>query len=118
MCDRCEELEEEVARLKRAMGGLEEDETIGKLRSAYKLDPSQGRLLLLLHRRAGFVHVERIREVLYGDRMDGGPSDNIVKVYLARMRNKLGKDAFETLWCGGYRLSDAGRVKVDRALAA
>lgn len=43
----------------------------------------------LFNARGGFVTRERLMEVAYGNRKDGGPNDNIITVTLTRVRAKL-----------------------------
>ncbi|MGH3655800.1 MAG: response regulator transcription factor [Micromonosporaceae bacterium] len=64
-------------------------------------------LLELLLRRAGDVVAKReIMDHVWDFHFDGDP--NIVEVYVARLRNKVGRHAIETLRGAGYRLGVNG----------
>ena len=52
------------------------------------------------------VTIENMFDFMYGSRPDGGPSINVLKVFIWKLRQKLRMFdvAVETIWGGGYRL--------------
>lgn len=114
-CERCADLEEQIAWLKSELGLTQDTSAVHALRGRFKIDPQQARLLLTLYEAHGrtlttvFLH-EAIssREHTYGSKL--------VHVRVMRLRKVLGKEAIETLYGLGYRLSAEGRDRVSLAL--
>lgn len=112
-----EELEEEVAYLRREMGVAEHADLIWRLRSRFRISPGAIEMLLALYRAGGktlnksqlefAVDAEGARDRDYG---------NIVNVYVCRIRKALGDDAIGTHWGRGFRLTPEGIALVDAAL--
>lgn len=126
MCQRCEELEEEVAYLRSELGISINSGEVGVLRAAIRtLSPGN---------RAGSVGVSRFVLALYHVHgrtlskyqimealppLNGGDDQRdpkIVDVWACAARKALGRDALENVWGRGVRLTDIGADLVGRIL--
>lgn len=120
MCERCEELEEEVAYLKSELGIREAGERIHLLRAALGVRPAVASFLLRLYDARGkLVTHQQLVDALpavWCDREDR--HEPITRVYCAYARKALGRDGIETVWREGYRLSATARDRIEVILAA
>lgn len=118
MCDRCEELEEDIAYLKSELGlraGLDEIEA---LRKAFGLTPSCAKLVLALYRAKGrtvtqlqMLEIMPPRYTIEDDR-----TSQIVNVQCSKTRKALGPGLLQNVWGQGFKLSPAGLDIVGLAL--
>lgn len=63
-------------------------------------------VLLLLARAPAVLTFKWLHAALYSDRLDGGPHESVLKVFLCRARHKLTPHAIiiETHWGVGYSM--------------
>lgn len=118
MCDRCEELEAEIADLRKLNGFVLEDERHQRLRKAFGLTPIENWLLNLLYERGdrGITKEHAITHMpSRGDPLDRDLTQ--VAVQVSKIRRKLGFNAIESIWSVGYRITPEGRRVVAEALA-
>lgn len=111
--ERIAELEEEVAYLRRELNLQDDADRMDRLRRAFRLTPYEAKAL------------ERLRSThprpLAAWRLTDTPTENetaMGRVYVCRLRHKLGKQAIRVDWGIGYTLSPEGVEMVDRALSA
>jgi DNA-binding response OmpR family regulator len=120
MCARCEALEEEVAFLKSELGHRNVAERFDALRRACGMRKGVAALVLRLLDASGrLVTYEQLAGAI--PNVSTNPEDRcveITKVYASAARQLLGKDAIETVWGEGYRLSKAGSARVSKMLEA
>lgn len=121
MCARCEELEEEVAYLRSELRLSGSEAEIDRLRDFLGPTGSRGLVVgfvMALHRANG-------RTLAPWTLLDAMPSptgnqdrtQELVKSVACFARKALGRDAIETVWGRGYRLSPAAMVRITNALA-
>lgn len=114
-CPTCEKLKERIRDLELQIG-YADTESHAKLTLAYGITPNEAGILMHLYhakgrpRRSDFLHANRVHQ-----RTDDTQTNHDVKVYISRMRKKLGADIITTTMVG-YLLSASGRELVDRAL--
>lgn len=123
MCDRCEELEEEVAYLRSELG-LNQDATDYQRLRVFMRGKSvnarqAARLILALYQAKGRAMSRlQLLDALPSpsDKEDRNP--NLIGVMVCHARAGLGREAVENVWGHGYRLSDEGVAKVRSILSA
>lgn len=118
MCARCEELEEEIAALKRQIGVAIDASEIDRLRSRFRLSRQQAWLLASLYRAGGKVLSKDViinhMPTRLDDGLDRDPSQ--ANTIICILRSRTGRDWIENVWGDGYKLTDIGRAKVAEAL--
>lgn len=119
-----EELIEEVSFLRGVMYGDPSDDDLCKLKVAFRVYPSEARILLLLERAHGRTVAKwRLEEEVPPVRVESRSTEtNSLAVRLSHIRSAIGRASIQTvLGVGcealGYRLTDAGRQVVAEALA-
>jgi len=119
MCDRCAELEEEVAYLRSELGLLADEDALLTLKRAMRVSPVVARLVYALYRSNGRLltcaHLEDAIPSKTG--RDDYISQSFFGALVCLARRALGRDAIETAWGRGYRLSPAGMARVAAILA-
>ena len=112
-----EELVEEVAYLRSELGATT-DHDRDKLIAALRTTLAEARILSALYAARGRpVSNWRLAEAAPPGRMTADRNDvAAVKVWISRIRRKLGADAVLTIHGLGYALSPAGMAIVDAAL--
>jgi len=114
-CPQCEELKAKIADLELQIG-YAHTEAHAKLCMAYGITPNEAGILMHLYhangrpRRSDFLHANRVHQ-----RTEDPQTNHDVKVYVSRMRKKLGADIITTTMVG-YLLAPRGRELIDRAL--
>lgn len=112
MCNRCDDLEEQVAYWKAAAGALHDQDILAGLRVNVGLSGKQAMLLDALHRRKG-------RPVRTSDLLDligsAECTDQLIKVFVTKIRQKLGRDAIRTERAFGYAIGPAGSAAIEAA---
>lgn len=108
-CDRCAELEEEIAFLKSELGEARAGEAGHDARKALGLRPGHMALALRLYRAKGHLVTKwQCEEAIPLKWAAEDRVSKIVDVYICQIRAALGRDAVETVWGQGYRLSAKG----------
>lgn len=109
---RCETLEAEVVQLRTEMGLARHAETIGRIVDQLGVRPGEGRLLAaLMARRGAALSHDRLREAISpGDRDDDYRCEELVRVYVSRLRGHGVKIVTVPLY--GYRLADGEAVRL------
>lgn len=89
------------------------------LKEAFGLQANEASILLMLYRAHGRCvgHVNLIEARVKDYAKDGG-SNEVLKVYITRIRQKVGKDTVATNWGKGYSITPEGITKVKAALTA
>lgn len=89
------------------------------LREAFGLTPNEVSILMMLYRAKGRCvgHVNLI-DARVKDHIRSSLGFEVLKVYIVRIRKKLGKDAVATNWGKGYSITPEGITKVKAALTA
>lgn len=109
-----EELEDEVAFLRSEMGLSSSGTAVQLLRSGFGMDSGSARAVAALYSARGRVLTYfQIAEAMASE-AEG--IKRLVSVFVCRARGKLGRDAVETAWGVGYRLSPVGIAKIDAVL--
>jgi DNA-binding response OmpR family regulator len=113
-----DELEAEVAYLRGEVSGSAESTGRDHLRAALGLTESEAAILDALHKAKGAVVVNwRLAEAAPPGRMTYDRNDiAAVKVWVSRIRKKLGAETIATVFGSGYRLSPVGMATVNAAL--
>lgn len=120
MCDRCAALEDEVAWLKSELGLVVQQSDSYRQRRAIGLSPSEYYVARLLYdqRKRDFVSAWVLIDGLEPLSSSENVSSNTLKVYLSRIRRRLGgKDTILSVWSHGYRMSESGAAAYEKALA-
>jgi DNA-binding response OmpR family regulator len=123
-CESCAELAERVAWLESELGLQRADTSFDDLRSYLRTrvqsdrrgTPNVTRLILALYRANGRVmNTDQIMEAIPpmgGSVFEDLRDTAIVKVWVCYARRCLGRDAIESAWGKGYRLSPSGMALV------
>jgi len=116
MCVRCEDLEEEVAYLRRELAIANAQDVTDRLRRHFRLSGQQATVLAALYNARGRNltqdFLEDIAPPIHGH--DRQPKH--MQVQICNIRNKVGRQAIETSYGAGYRITDLGRLLCDEAL--
>jgi hypothetical protein len=106
MCQRCEELEEEVVYLRSEMGLQQNSADIAAIRMAFRVSPCSAKLLLALYRAKGRpVSPYQLLEAMPPryDRNDGR-DPQMIAVLVSKIRKALGHDFIRTERTRGLHL--------------
>jgi DNA-binding response OmpR family regulator len=108
MCERCAELEERVAWLESELG-IRDDAELGEhLRQRMGLTPAEGHMLMRLYLAHGkIVTTAQLEDAIPPFDPTAPRDSNVVRVYVSRLRRKLGigRGAIKSAWGRGYSLS-------------
>ena len=119
-CERCLELAERVAWLEAELG-LQKDRDEAKiLMDAFSLTETEVWFLRVLYRARGRI-VDRYwlldnRPIQSLDEEKESSPLNVVRVYVSKLRNKLGHGCIMTARDQGYALTADGLARLDRVL--
>lgn len=117
MCDRCAELEEQVAWLKSELGMRPAVSATYALARALRITPGVAKMLAALHSAKGnFLSTYRLLDVTATPGREDERDPNLVKVGVWRIRQAMGRGAIITCYGKGYQLSDEGMAKVSAIL--
>jgi len=125
-CDRCAkfadllaERDERIACLEGELGLRANAEAMARLRSVWGVTPAEAQVLMHLHGAQGrLVNEKLIEDALpRNDHATDRSGYAIVKVYVSRLRTKLGRDVIETVWGRGYKITPEGMAKVEAILS-
>lgn len=113
-----QELEDEVCYLRGELRPADNGEQ-GRLMAALKTTPAETRVLLALYAGKGRpVSNWRLTEASPPARMTADRNDiAVLKIWISRIRRKLGADAVLTIRHLGYALTPSGVAQVEAALA-
>jgi DNA-binding response OmpR family regulator len=111
------ELEDEVAYLRDELRPADNGEQ-GRLMAALKTTAAETRILLALYAGKGRpVSNWRLSEASPPARMTADRNDiAVLKIWISRIRRKLGADAVQTVYGIGYALTPEGAARVKAAL--
>ncbi len=115
-CAHCEELAEEVAYLKTELAFVVAKDFRVSLREKLGLETSEAAVVEALYAAKG-------RVVDHSTLMDALPTENddrhhnIIKVYVCRIRSKIGRNAIRTVYSEGYGLTPEGLQTIAAVLA-
>lgn len=118
-CAHCADLEERIVWLEGELGWRQDRLRFLVLRDAFGLTPREAAILELLYGANGKpVPRHRLTNAgrAEGDEGDWGDPDNLLNIYVTRLRKRLGHDAIVTLRASGYALSLKGLALVGGAL--
>lgn len=126
MCDRCHELLERVAWLESELG-IQTDATNINILRKYMFERARGptrhmgaaSLVMALYRANGRVMSKDQLLDAVPPRYNTGPDERgtkIIDVWVCFARKAFGPGAIETMWGGGYRLTENGRQTVENIL--
>lgn len=108
-----------IDELERLAGLDEEVGRISKIKAAFGVkDQMPARLALIMYRRGDrYVNKSEI-DVIFAPRHRTGERDGwrLLEVTVCNLRKAMGRDAVETFWGSGYRLTPAGRAAIAQAL--
>jgi hypothetical protein len=111
MCPNCETLKRRIAYLEGRIGVDGELDKAAKLVAAFGLSITEARVVMRLFAGASVVSSWGMIDDL------GISSLNSLSVHVVRIRHKLGDhDVIQTIERVGYRLTDAGRERVEALL--
>lgn len=116
-----ERLRAEVAWLRDRLREANAEDSAAVLMGACGLTPEEASLLAILWRRSpAVVRKAALFDLLFGDRLDGGPEPKILDVVVCKVRRKVEilAGCIETVWGVGYRLTPQGRARLDGILQA
>lgn len=119
-CPRCQDLEERIVWLEDELGWRKDNGRVLALKQAFRLSPKGAAILDMLY-SAGGLPVPRHRLENANQQPDEEDGDymcaeNLVSVYVRRLRVSLGEDAVSTLRSRGYALSPSGMAAVRMTL--
>lgn len=115
MCERCEELEEEVAYLRSELGLTKNATTTQAIRKRFGFSIAESELAYALYSTTNGLSRPALEELLIRDKAAEYES-NTLSVYVSRIRQIAGRDFIETLNGFGYRMSPVGRARIYQAL--
>lgn len=129
MCQRCEELEERVAWLESELGLQRDADVEARMLAAFPhqagvpYHPSRRgalRALLALYQAKGrpVTHLQILEAVPPANGGDDERTSNLVATWVCVARRIVGRDAIESVWGKGYRLTPTGLARVSAALEA
>lgn len=118
MCARCEELEEENRALRRELSYELDRSKLDRLRSSLGMSPCELSVLWSLYSANGRVVSPAALDALIPAEENPDRDLQVFKVWVNRIRKRLGAKAIETHWGRGYSLTDLGRLLVNEALEA
>lgn len=103
---------EERDHYKRELGMMRDHEAGAMLRVRFDLSDMEAALcVFLLSRPTGVViHRDHILMAVWNGRE---AADNSVKIYVHKLRSKLGADTIKTVWGVGYFLTPEGRARLE-----
>lgn len=109
-CDRCEELEEEVAYLRRQLHVADDLAQLARFRKGLKVPTGEARVAQVLYlARGNMVTFETFYRALYASPDEEPEEPNrIVIVYASRLRRHLPPGAIQSVARAGYILTTAG----------
>jgi DNA-binding MarR family transcriptional regulator len=117
MCERCEDLEEEVRFLKRELGITRSEEAEDRFCVVFGLTPKPAQMLGMLYRRRGAAVTKNAAyDAIYATDADGPGVQNI-DVSVAKIRKALPANSVATVWARGYQLTATGLAACDAAVA-
>ena len=118
-CERCAQLEEEVAYLKSELGIAQDGDAVLALKMRFGMTPNTARFLLRLYRANGRVVTRNVLEdtLMHVTETYEGYSD-FTKVYAHRARNALGHDTLVTVRGVGYAMSPSGLKRIGDTIDA
>lgn len=117
MCDRCQELKDEIAFLRRELGIVRAEDMENRLCLVLGISKTEAAILALLYNRRGATLSKgAIWDVLYAG-SDSEPLLKIVDVFICKLRRRLPEDSIATIWGRGYTLTATGLAHVDEAIA-
>ncbi len=107
---RVEQLTNEVNFYKRELGMIRDAERVGLMKTRHRLTTQEAAVCdVLLGKTPGrVVEKSALFEAAWGERAYH-LEIKILDVFICKIRAKIGKDAIETIWGTGYRLTAAGR---------
>lgn len=116
-CPRCEDLAAEVVWLKDQLSGGVSVERMGRLMNL-GFTAHMSRIALVLLAKAGkTLSSAAIADAIPAlDPVRDRDEPRLVYVYISRLRKRLGRDAIETKWATGYRLTEFGARCIRDAL--
>jgi DNA-binding response OmpR family regulator len=110
----------EISRLKSLIAELVGVNELAALQRLLRQPSTPARLTAILKRRPGHVFsYNALHGLIYGDDPNGGPDQNILKVFMSRLRPeylRLGIHV-ETVWGNGYVMDAASAARLDALLA-
>lgn len=111
---RIEFLEQENADLRKKLGHSFEEEAALALNRRYRLRPSPARIAAAL-----YIHGAKrpVSKTFLLERIGSEADPKCIDVWIWYIRQKLGSDTVETYWGVGYIMPEAGRIRVEAALA-
>lgn len=113
MCDRCAELEEEVAYLKSELASWSSEQCVETLARVLRIRPAAAKTLARLYASGGrLVGIRALMEATADPACDDDRDYNVVKVHVWNLRQVLGRDAIQTAWGRGYSLTETGVARV------
>lgn len=117
-CQRCGELEAQIAWLKSELGESSDANVLAELRQRHGLTKTEARMLELLAEAKGrIVPYARLADVLgLCANVEGNVSETL-KVYAYHLRKKVGQDAVFTSWGLGLAAGPSGIEAYDAAKA-
>jgi DNA-binding response OmpR family regulator len=89
------------------------------MKEAFGLQGNEASILLALYRAHGrCVSIENLLQARIKDYAKHGGTDAVLKVYIVRIRKKVGKEAVANNWGVGYSITPEGITTVKAALTA
>lgn len=115
-CIHCDAMREEVAELRAALG-LSGSLTVRRdIAKAWGLTAGQARVVQALYDAGGRVVPRATLDHYCLTEAGAENGADSLKAHVCRIRAKLGRDAIETTYGGGYSMTDAGRTLVATSL--
>ena len=117
-CPRCAELEERIAFLESELGLTKDATLLAEIRTRFGLTAGEATLLQVLYQSPAGRVARNWTLLEQLPPKEGGPDRGlkIVDVYICKLRKSIGKDAIETVWGEGYRLTPDARLKLSALL--
>lgn len=110
-----QKLEQEVEILRHKLREVTGEDDVAAYRATFGLSPQQARVLAMLIARAGkHVRTDALYVALFEAADGDGPHPKIISVILHHIRSKIGKDAVESLYGHGYRVTSETAKRLRR----
>lgn len=114
-CQRCQELEAELAYLRDETGIAVEEAALAALRAVYPLEPRTARIVVRLARSPGGLTPSWALSELLTRGEDA--SENGLRAQISRARRVLGKGAIKSVYGVGYQIAPEWRERIKAAMA-
>lgn len=111
-CPHCADKDERIAWLESELGLRADAARLNDLRTRLRLAPREAKIALLLASASGVVTHAQIEEAIPEPRGDNFRHETFIRVYIAKLRDKLGSASIESVYGLGYQMRPEAKQRV------